>query len=176
MRIAILSAGQSLRQTFDPTEHFDLRIGVNAAAAMHYCDWWSCGDAQTFDRIEPVGFPVLFTMTDSDSQFRRRRVTAERLERHRMVLWSEVAKRVHPPSVWSNWSITAALGLAVDLGAKDVQVYGHDMTGTVDSSGHRLDKRAENWKRVGRDWLLTRAWAVEQGLRINEHRLEQACA
>lgn len=64
MRIAILSAGPSTRQTFDPDAHFDLRIGVNAAVADFHTDWWACGDAQTFDRITPVGFPVLFTLRD----------------------------------------------------------------------------------------------------------------
>ncbi|MFI4862426.1 MAG: hypothetical protein ACIAXF_17305, partial [Phycisphaerales bacterium JB063] len=70
MKIALLSAGPSLRQTFNPDAKFDLRVGVNRAAGAFHCDWWSCGDGQTFLEHEPVGFPVLFTMTEADGNLR----------------------------------------------------------------------------------------------------------
>lgn len=170
MKIAILSAGPSLRQTFNPDEHFDLRIAVNSAASAHHCDWWACGDAQTFDRVEAIGYPVLFTMTESDSHFRNRSSTAERLKQHRMVLWSEMGLRLRPPQCWSDWSITAALALAVDQGGRQVHVYGHDMAGTIDINGHRLEKRAENWKRVAAAWDEMTRWASAQGVRVKMHQ------
>ncbi len=177
MRVAILSAGPRLAETFDPSEPFGARIAVNAAAAVYPCQWWCCGDAQTFARVVPPAdwpAPALFTMTESDSHFRNRKSTAQRLERHRMVLWSEVVQRVHPPAEATNWSITAALALAVDLGASEVNVYGHyyegeDESNVTDCSGYTLAKRAENRERVIRDWRVVRRWAEGLGRRIHEH-------
>lgn len=167
MNAAILSAGQSLRQTFDPDARFDVRIGVNSAVQFFHCDWWACGDAQTFARCVAIGYPVLFTVTESDSWFHRHEA---RLAKHRMVLWGAVRDRQHPPEGALDWSISAALALAVDLGAASVHVYGHDMSGDTDVSGHQLAARPANWKRVAAAWSATVAWAQERNVRLFEHR------
>jgi hypothetical protein len=120
---------------------------------------------------------VLFTMTDADGQFRRFRDTPKRLERHRMVLWSECSKALAGrglSSCWNNWSITAALALAVWQGAKHVDVHGHYYDGEnpdncTDVSGRRIEKRKEQRPRVLREWKDMVAWAIEQGLTIKEH-------
>ena len=172
MRVALLSAGPSLAQTFDPDAGHDLRIGVNRAVGSFHCDWWSCGDAQTFAEHEPIGYPALFTLDDTDGQFERFANTRDRLTKHRVVLWSEIGNALAGrglPASWTNWSITAGLVLAVWKGAKHVDVYGHDMSGVVDIAGRRLDKRAEQWKRVGKDWLMVSSWAREQGLTLKHH-------
>lgn len=178
MKVAILSAGPSLVQTFDPDAGHDLSIGVNRAAGSFHCDWWSCGDAQTFAEHEPVGYPVLFTMTGADGQFRRFRDTPDRLAKHRMVLWGECSDALAGrglPACWNNWSITAAMALAVWQGAKHVDVYGHDMSGVIDVAGRRMDKRAEQWKRVGKDWMMVSGWAREQGLTLKHHQGIKLC-
>lgn len=173
MKVAILSAGPSLVQTFDPDAGHDLRIGVNRAAGSFHCDWWSCGDGQTFREHEPIGLPVVFTMDRHDGQLRADCNVGERFARHRVVGWNECRDALAGrglPGCWDNWSITAALALAVWQGAKHVDVYGHDMRGIVDVAGRRLDKRAENWKRVGKDWLMVSGWAREQGLTLKHHQ------
>lgn len=174
MRVALLSAGPSLRQTFDFDAHFDLRIGVNSAAAVAHCDWWACGDGQTFARVEPIGLPVLFTIDPADGWFRMTSNVQARRDRHRVVSWSEVEQRLHPPheSAWKDWSITAALVLAVDLGATSVSVYGHDAVGTVDVAGHALNARRDFWPRVIAAWAATKDWAGGKGVRVIEHRPE----
>ncbi len=169
MKAALLSAGPSLRQCFPWSERFDVRIGVNAAASAAHCDYWACGDAQTFEEVAPLGFPVVFTLDDQDGRLRHNRRNAARLAQHRVMGWNEVRDRVHPPAAFSNWSITAALALAVDLGITELHVYGHDMDGVVDCQGRAFIKRRENWKRVGTDWLTVSAWARERGVRIHHH-------
>ena len=175
MRIALLSAGPSLRHTFDSDLAYDMRIGVNAAAAVARCDWWSCGDGETFARIEPIGKPIVFTMTPDDGHLRTPKV-AGRLERHRVVRWSSIKPRVNPPKCWTNWSITAALALSVDLGARQIDIYGHDMSGTVDCAGHELAKRAKMWDRksnsVRRSTEEVIRWCRESGIRVVHHQPE----
>lgn len=176
MRVAILSAGPRLGETFDPAERFDARIGVNAGALAYPVDWWSCGDAQTFARCElPEDWPapVLFTMTDSDAHFRNRQATIDRLKRHRMVLWSEVRRRVCPPTEGTNWSICAALVLAVDLGAQVIEIFGHyypgeDPDNITDLSGYELAKRKENRARVLADFAVVKRWAEGRGIQVLE--------
>ena len=142
MNISILSAGPSLRQTFNPDQRYDLRIGVNGAASVFCCDWWCAGDGQTFAETTPVGFPVLFTMTKDDGHLRRAGV-AGRLLKHRVVEWGPILTRSGAPSCAQNWSVTMAVVLAVDLGARHIDLFGHDMKGTVDCNGKRLEKRNE---------------------------------
>lgn len=177
MRAAVLSAGLSLRQTYDPGADYDVRIGVNSAAAAFPCDWWACGDVSTFDRVEPIGLPVLFTISDAMEQYRKRANSRDRIDDFRLVTWSSVACGLGAPACWTNWSITAAIGLAAHLGAKAVDVFGHDMRGTVDVTGHELATREEKFgtKRspnVPTDWATIRAWATARGIKITEHQPE----
>lgn len=179
MKAAILSAGPSLRQTFNPDEHFDVRIGVNAAAKFYCCDYWSCGDGRTFREITPVGYPVVFTMSHVDGQLKADRHTVERLKKHRVIEWSEVSKQVIPPVGWSNWSITAAVPLAVSLGATEIHVYGHDLVGTVDVAGRNLKCREQRFRsgqhtNVPDDWRTIREWASDRGVVTLEHQPEAA--
>ena len=183
MKVAILSAGPLLVHTFNPDARYDLRIGVNRAVGSYHCDWWSAGDAQTFAEHRPIGHPVLFTMTDTDGQFRRYPDTQKRLSGHRMVLWGECCTALSGqgmPGCWSNWSITAALALAVWQGAQHVDVFGHyyegeDPNNCTDVSGRRIEKRIEQRPRVLRDWKRMVEWAVDQqGSTVAEHLPEEA--
>lgn len=166
-RVAILSAGRSLRQTYDPREPFDVCIGVNAAAAIFHCDWWSCGDGETFARVKAIGFPVVFTLDVDDGHYRIP-AAAKRLKKHRVVAWSELRGRTDAPPTWTDWSISAAVALAVDLGAEEIHVFGHDGHGTVDVSGHELAIRAGNWPRVNASWAAMVSWARARGVSVIE--------
>jgi len=140
------------------------------------CDWWSCGDGQTFHRVEAVGLPVLFVMQPDCSWYRQTSAIRDRFARHRVVGWDKVRDSVTPPNEWSNWSVTAALALAVEQGASRVDVYGHDCRGIVDVSGHTLAKREDTWKRASNSvphcWRITRDWAASRGVEIIEHQPE----
>ncbi len=68
-----------------------------------------------------------------------------------------------------NWSIQAAVAGAYSLGATSIDVYGHDMTGTIDAAGYDGDYRTgERWGRERLDWAASREWAENHGLTINE--------
>lgn len=183
MRVALLSAGPSLVRTFDESERFDLRIGVNSAVGFFRCDWWSCGDGQTFERVYQhrgvIGLPVLFCMSPDCSRFRATSRLVKRYKAHRVVGWHEVRKRVHPPANWDSFSVVASVPLAVDLGATRIDVYGHDCMGTVDVSGHDMAKRAYHFERtdggsVQDRWAMITEWAADKGTEIVEHQPEYA--
>jgi sugar phosphate isomerase/epimerase len=170
MRVAILSAGPSLRQTFDPDARTDLRIGVNAAATLFACDWWSCGDGCNFYELRPIGTPHLFTVTDSDAWLKRTEEVKARFASHHVETWGPVGSALNAPDGATTWSITAALMLAVHLGGKSVDVYGHDMVGTVDAAGRNIPARAGNYGRMREHWQSVREWAERRGVTVAEHR------
>ena len=189
MRALILSAGPHLLETYRPIERMSpspVRIAVNSAAEKVACDYWCCGDGQTFARIDPrpridTTPPTLFTITDSDSWFRRPRKVSERFEAHRRAgdrpgglrLWGPVARELGAPNAATSWSVTAALMLAVHLGARDVEVHGHyhagdDPANTTDCAGFTLAKRIDTRPRVLAAWHEVRRWAQSRGVRVVE--------
>ena len=187
MHATILSAGPHLLETYRPLERVSpraVRIAVNAAAAKVACDYWCCGDGQTFARIDPVASPdpmTLFTITDSDSWFHSRAEVRRRFEAHQrggdqpggLRLWGPVARDLGAPGAATAWSITAALLLAVRLGARDVEVHGHyhegdDPGNITDCAGFALAKRLDTRPRVLADWQTMRRWAHDRGIRVVE--------
>lgn len=174
MRVALLSAGPSLRQTFDVDEHFDVRIGINSAAAMVHCDYWSCGDGQTFERVNPLGVPAVFTMRADDARVARKRQKIEPDKAHRFIDWPAIKESCVPPQCWSNWSITAAIALAVHLKADSIDLFGHGPFGDTDCSGFKLAKRMDNWPRVQADLEEMVRWVQSLGV-LFVHREVAAC-
>lgn len=168
MRVAILSAGPSLLHTFDPRETFNLRVAVNAAAGVVHADWWVAGDAQTFARVRPIGVPVMLTMNNTDEPYREH---AERTATHRFCSWDWLMRSTDAPSQASNWSITMAIALSVLMRADQVDIFGHDATGTVDVCGFDLMKRTDNWKRQADDYESVVAWAESRGVRVSRRIL-----
>ena len=172
MHAALLSAGPSLLTAYDPRERFDVRIGVNAAAGVAACDWWACGDGQTFVEVKPIGTPVVFTLDSDDGRVRIHRASHARKAEHRLFSWPEV--QTDAPTCWKEWSLTAGLVLAVDLGAERVDVFGHGPFGDTDCVGRRFACRLTNWDRVHRDWSDVCRWANRRGVEVI-NRSEVAC-
>lgn len=171
MRVALLSAGPSLLETFSGEADFDLRIAINAAATKFEADWWSCGDGCNVYDIVPIGHPHLFTNTASDNWLRKDEWIKERLCHYRVETWGPVAKAVGPPGGVMTWSVTAAIPLAVWLGATSIDVYGHDMRGTVDIAGREIPRRANNYRRMAQHWQLACDWAERRHrIVIREHK------
>lgn len=191
MRVALISAGPSVLHTFDPTKRYDLRIAVNSAAAVFHCDWWVCGDGQTFERIvnhpehDVVGVPAILTLDRADRGFRSSGKVAMRHARHRVEDWGFVRDGVHPDNGAQNWSVTMALALAVQQGGREVHVFGHyhpDQAEPLDADciGFKLASRPEKFttKRptnVPTDWATTKSWAQRQGVTITEHYRAKQC-
>jgi hypothetical protein len=67
-----------------------------------------------------------------------------------------------------SWSIQVAVAGAYGLGAVDIDVYGHDMRGEHDVTGHPgADRTEERWERERLDWHATCTWAEANGVKIN---------
>lgn len=134
MRIAILSAGPSLRLW--PEEVFiayDVRIAVNSACEFIACDWWCAMDRIALERLKPKGDPRIYTRCGLSNKMRN--LPESILSRVTMRERFKCEPSVWPITAWEGLSITAALQLACKLGAKQVDVYGHDMDGIVDWRG-----------------------------------------
>lgn len=170
MRVALLSSGPSLLTRLDPAvlPGFDLRIGVNWAAARHEVDWWSVGDDEGVRMIPGLGRPHLYTL----------KVSADRLraagETRRLMTWCEAGRRVEPtPSVgWADYSAPAALVLAAALGAKAVEVWGVDLAGAEDchNTGRAMPNRDERrWREEEAIWERMLAWLRGRGVDVVEH-------
>lgn len=180
MRVALLSSGPSLNH-FDPSVSYDMRIGVNQAACAHACDWWSAGDEQTIFRhlLEgPLvkGDPSICTMTPASDRIRDRCPDRQ----FRIIRWEQLRDAQNPPQQWDTWSCTAALVLAVHLGATCIDVHGVDMSGPSDFTGASYSRfHANRWKRERPVWETLVSWARGRGVRVHwpqESRVVQACA
>ncbi|QNN23523.1 hypothetical protein HED60_14980 [Planctomycetales bacterium ZRK34] len=177
MRVALLSAGPSLRGSFAPVaaamdlpgprKHhapgarpYDLVIGVNTAVEYFACDWWSCADAHRFEEIKPncIRRPSLFMLAPERDKLMRR--CPEQLAEHDVVGWDEIFAKVDADPKWQNWSAPSALVLARHLGARSIDCYGVDLVGGVDCTGKacchrnpgRWEREAELWQTIV-NWL-----------------------
>jgi len=170
MRIAVISAGPSARRTFDAdaSGQYDRTIGVNAAACVFACDYWSVGDTLGFQRLTPVGLPIVFAMDDSRNSNQCN--CPKRFGMHQWLTWESVrdALGCSPADVWLNWSATAAMGLAVHLGATEIDVYGVDQSGMTDVSGRTTPGRSDaRWGREVPNWYETLKWVRSRGITVN---------
>jgi hypothetical protein len=127
---------------------YALVVGVNRAARVYGCDWWSIGDAEAFAEVEPVGSPHIWTHVDTLHRIRREHPV--RSTRHDSALY-----RRDERLPWTIFSATAALMLAVELRVKRVDCFGVDMVGECDWDGTRRGVRGEDrWTRERRAWSL----------------------
>lgn len=169
MRIALLSAGPSLNR-FDESEPYDLRIAVNTAAARHRCDWWSVGDHRPYLDIDALGKDALriFMMGPEIGHLESLGVILG----DRAMAWSEL-KGLCPVVNWDEFSATAAVVLAVQLGATAIDCYGCDMHGTKDYAGRsdiggRPTVRSEDdrWPKERRIWNALMDWLESLGIAV----------
>lgn len=161
MRIAVLSCGPSLLQVA-PSDliGFDQVIGVNRSVLRHNCHWWCFGDDETYEIVGPPlpspdggGAPGVFTMDIMAARLSDRHGDPKSpWHQHRLMTWQQpdVQRCAHAhgggPVNWSTWSCTAALVLARYLGAQELHIFGADMAGEVDFTGHRCGARnSKRW-------------------------------
>ncbi len=163
MRVAILSAGPSLRRTWRGNFRYSATIAVNSALAVVQTDWLASGDDVTLRRLgnrRPlVG---LWTMEDHVRCPVAGWENVRRLPLNFLPGWTGLTR---PP----NWSVQAAVAGAYSLGATSIDIYGHDMAGDEDCTGYVGDVRGEEhrWSRERPDWQSTLEWATAHSLTIN---------
>jgi hypothetical protein len=146
MRVALLCPGPSLSNW--PVETFaeyDLRIAVNRAILKYQCEWWAAADWPMVKKNNP-SFPVkLWTNPDTFTHLCGLRDLFANLELHSFF----EAKGSVAESRWVGKTATAALVLAVRLGAKSIDVYGADWTDQPDFDGVMFDgtnRSAGRWE------------------------------
>ena len=170
MRVALLSAGLSLRHTFRDSFAFDVRIGVNRAVEHFPCDWWSVGDWQAItghaiNRLVPLGDPQIYTL---DSSIESMDLRSLRIAKP-LAGWKATCGHLAPPTRWATWSSTAAVVLAKHLGATSLDVYGVDMTGNIDIGGAVGSANGDRWNRERPAWESVVNWIRLQGVNVAIH-------
>ena len=175
MKIAILSAGPSLIESYGGNASpYDLILGVNTAAAMFECDWWSVGDADRFEEITPIGNPDVFMIgAERDKVYRS--TLASRLDGVKVEEWQTAMDATGITGVrlaCPNWSATAALIFAKHLGATSIDVYGADMQGAADVTGKETVWRCSSrWDRERVEWAFLVKWLTDAGIEFNRVQL-----
>lgn len=175
LRIAILSCGPSLNLYPGP-DGYDSVITVNRAALKFASDVWCANDWIYEEDGYPlggvknlaasvIGNPVLLTGKNS----------AESLARHGIPWrgetvtieswWADYQPRTLG---WSIFSATTALGYAAHLGAKEIDAFGFDWSGTADADGvvacrNRTDER---WKQEREIFEATAGMLKERGVSV----------
>lgn len=162
MRIAILSAGPSLKRTWRGNFQYSYTIAVNSALAWTRTDWLCAGDRDTLIRLgEHRPFVGVWTMADVVE------TPPPGWERARLIGFNHFQgwKGLARPGTWS---IQAAIAGAYEIGSTVVDVYGHDMAGDHDVIGRAgADRSEERWERERLDWQASLDWASSHGLTIN---------
>jgi hypothetical protein len=162
--VAIVSAGPSLAGgPALPLRDYDAVIGVKFAAGLYPCSHWAAIDAPVIRETRPLAAPeVLFTRRD---QWAR----ACRLEPDLAARYGAAVRFVEDVEFprfiarkWRLYTSGAAVVLAWSLGAREVDVFGHDMAGTGDCRGVEGD--GDVLRKGGRTdarWAQERAiWAL----------------
>lgn len=177
--IAILSSGPSLLK-FDPSERFDLRIGVNRAATVHACDWWVAGDEQAIWRHtkDPdaerqglvIGHPGVFTLSPAWAAVMHGDRALFDSFREWLNWDSDKPRALCPPTEWDCWSAGAAIVLAAYLGATELHLFGYDMAGEQDFAGYNDPGRSRynpiRWERERRIMPVLLDWIAGRGCRV----------
>ena len=177
MRVAIISNGPSA-SLFNDAEWngYKTVIAVNEAASLWRCQWWVLIDWSAFQRITPLGSPVLFTRVSTPGLVKDN-AKADAVARMSRMLWQgHVFCHEHMPRPWlpegtppwNTYSGTAALILAWHLRAEAIDVYGADMGGESDCVGTVKSgmRRKERWTHERRIWEGIMAMFAGQGIEV----------
>lgn len=170
MKVALLSAGPSLTESYgENASPYDLVIGVNTAAALFDCDWWSVGDADRFEEITPIGKPKVF-MIGAERDKVLRSPHAARLEGVEVEEWQTAMDETGITGVklaCPNWSATAALIFCRFLGVKAIDVFGVDLHGKADITGKETVWRCSSrWDRERVEWAFLVKWLTDAGIEV----------
>jgi len=157
-RIAIISNGPSAWMFSDARrEDYDAVIGVNGRVARFVCDWWCFVDWSTFAEVKPINHPKLFiaqNAIDKLHSFVPERVGE--LTNYELLIQNQITLPPFPDNMpkWNSYSGLPALVLAWHLGAKEIHVFGADMSGNLDHDGLPGASRHEvRWNRELAIWF-----------------------
>jgi hypothetical protein len=165
--VAVLCPGPSL-QRYKPGDHA-VTIGVNRAPLCldgHgvKVDWWAFIDDVCFPRWRPSYKPKLFTTRGSVRRIEKAGHNDD-LRKHHLLLTEDVPA---PDNTGAYvYTKTAAIRLAVHLGAQYIDVYGDDRTDEPDVDGWSESIRGRNdarWKTEGEITDRLAKWVCDRGV------------
>lgn len=174
-RIAVISNGPSavLYDRADRSQ-YDITIGVNKSVTRWRCDWWCFCDWGTFAAVtDVIGKPKIFTAQHVLDRMPTR--APDRLadflsyERH-------VRDDVHVPVLepcppWYAFSGLLAVGLAWNLNANQVDVFGCDLQGEADCRGEtNIYRTKKRWAHERRIWARLIAGCNKANMRVRRIR------
>ena len=139
-RIAIVSCGPTGR-LYDPSwrgVRYDIIIGCRSVAARVELDYWCIADWKPLAEIEPLGSPAVVVRSSVLEKVGRHAPWAtSRVDAYPRVEITDGSAPGVPEGVapWWTWSGTMALGMAWRLRARQVDLYGMDLGGIMDSDG-----------------------------------------
>lgn len=197
MTAVIISNGPSAK-TYPGRQNADVVIGVNWSwiELGFDVDWWCFTDYITYERYEPRGNPAVFTRRAQVELSQTKWITTKRAQAARsqsqlgpphlrmaeLVAAGrvthfediEAVKPFHSVRWWGFKSGTAALMLAMHLGATEVVVYGADMEGTADGLGQDNNSRTgSRWRNEWDTWREVVEQLGQRGITV-ERRVGDA--
>lgn len=162
MKAVIVSQGPSAARYRHQDGKGAVRIGVNAIAARHACDWWVSGDAGPLRTIQPLGEPRIFTTPRAWRELGRPTADAN------VLLCDAIAFPWRSGLMpWFATSGPLALALAIHLGADEVVAWGCDMAGATDFAGGTNTSRADaRWVQERDTWSELCRIARDRGCNV----------
>jgi len=125
----------------------DLTIAVNRAIGFRSADVWAAGDIPmlTDQRPDVIGKPELFTAANTNAYLRDK----GREWPGKVTEFEQLFSYLDPASCsWTMFTFTAAIVYAAHAGAKQIEIFGCDWTGTNDFDGWNQagNRSPERWK------------------------------
>ncbi len=169
MRVAVCCPGNSLPRRWDPAHTFDAVWAVNRALLVVKADWLSAGDRPMFFGLAGDHRPTIgvLTMLDTASEAKH-----EPTWKHlRFTGWHECPsiqrhKEKYRPI---DWSVQAAMCHAVDVGAREITLFGCDFGegGPDDCTGYvGEDRGPERWRREREGMAATISFMSDIGVSV----------
>lgn len=140
--IGIVARGPGHETLLDRRAGVGVLIGVNHAAGLYPCDWWSFGDARSRLEAQPIGAPRWFTTRTAARQIGEAGVPVP----EDALIWETFPDVLR--NCWRLYSATAALVLAKELKAERVLCFGVVDELPAENEDPRWKTEREIWNEV----------------------------
>jgi len=139
-----------------------LFLGVNRAVEAIECQYWVAIDWKTIDEGHPIGSPEIITIETARQKLAKPVSRAYRTKANRPDM---------PPEKtgWLNYSSLLAIASAYDLGCKEINVYGADMSGLKDWDGNqngRVCRTEKRWIKERKQFDSLCGWLAGKGVKV----------
>jgi hypothetical protein len=169
MLVHLLCPGPSLAAYAAPTPR-PLTIAVNRAALRFQCDWWAACDYPMVrdNRRHVLGAPAVCTAKQQFWKFPE--LVGVCIEDD---LWPKWRMPGANPGGYSLYSFSAAMILALHVGATRLDVFGADWKGTADYDGAQAgeNRSDDRWATEARFFAEMSTFLQANGCEVNRVRI-----